>query len=629
MPRRRSERRAGWGLVFSAPKSVSLMTAAEPTLSQAHVAAVNQVLGYLESRLHLKRVDRDGRALPAAGLIAASFDHTTNAGSEPHLHTHVVVANASRSGDRWGAVEPFDWHVERRALAALFELDLRHQLDELGLSPDWRLRPDGLADLADVPRAAVRAASAQGRLAATAGRFVARNAASPQPWETRAAEAGFVAPPPPSPHAPGAAGPSLDDPGLRRAVGLRLTSRRSDFRRADVIETLASCWPGGASVDEATSWADHFCDQNVRVRSPTTQPRWATPASRRLDEELRSEIVERSGRSGGVGAASGVRFMGCDAGRTDLLSQAEVIESARAIWEESGLRVAVSAPDPMAEARWAVLTGLPPWRPGNRADVLVVDRADRRPSADLLRLVRAHQGGLVLVEGGTMPRLSNPASHGLTEAGDLVGRLMSGPHRPWGSAMANEVESGWLVGRRAAETLLSDWRSAGDGSVLVALGIEEIRALNRAAVGDSPRAAARGAERFETGDRVVVVRAGPGLPPFGTLGTVAQRSDDTVTFEWLDGAGRAGGAGASWAGGAGASGAGRAGRQETTTSDRRVLASVDLGYAVSPRVAAGLDLPLRLLGPVKALGPGRERVVASIEVAADRIRRDRGLEPTI
>ena len=192
--RRQSGRRAGWGLVFSAPKSVSLMAAADPKVATAQVAAVEGVIGYLESRLRLNRVDRDGSALKADGLLAACFDHTTNAASEPHLHTHVVVADAGRSGELWGAVQPFDWNVERGALATLFELELRHQMGELGWPLDWRLRPDGWADVADVPRTAVRAASVQGRRAAMAGRFAARQTATPQPWEARAAAAGFVAP---------------------------------------------------------------------------------------------------------------------------------------------------------------------------------------------------------------------------------------------------------------------------------------------------------------------------------------------------------------------------------------------------------------------------------------------------
>ena len=272
------------------------------------------------------------------------------------------------------------------------------------------------------------------------------------------------------------------------------------------------------------------------------------------------------------------------------------------------MRVAIDTPDSVSEARWGVLTGLPPWRPGHRADVLVVDRADRRPSADLLRLVRSHDGELLFVEGGTLPRLTNPASHGLADTGEPLERVMCDPHPPWGSPPRRELGCdlgrGPLLGRPAADALLRDWRAAGDGSLLVALGIEEIQALNRAAVGASR--AEQGPGRFESGDRVVVLKSGPGLPPFGTLGTVGSvgsigavgdRTGDAVAFDW-HGGGR------------------------TTTADRRLLASVDLGYTVSPRVAAGVDLPLRLFGPAEAIGPGRgrERVMVSVERAADRSR---------
>src|SRR5258708_6470850 len=107
--RRRADRWPGWGFVFSAPKSVSLLAASDPNVAEAHVAAVDRVLAHLESRLLLKKVDLDRRPLRAEGILAASFDHSTNAASEPHLHTHVVVANLSRSGPHWGAVHSADW----------------------------------------------------------------------------------------------------------------------------------------------------------------------------------------------------------------------------------------------------------------------------------------------------------------------------------------------------------------------------------------------------------------------------------------------------------------------------------------------------------------------------------------
>ena len=602
---RRRDRRPGWGLVFSAPKSVSLLAAVDANVAQAHVAAVDGVLDYLDSRLRLNRMDADHSLLHADGLVAASFDHTTNAGSEPHLHTHVVVANMSRSGDKWGTLHSADWYSDRAALSALFELGLRHQLGERGWPLDWRLRPDGLSDLADVPRAVVRAASFQGRRANSAGRFAARASATPQPWEERTADAGFVTPTQPDGdgrrHQPG-----MDDPGLERSVSLRLTSRRSDFRRADVIETLASCWPGGASVAAATTWADNFCGKSTPVPSPTSQPRWTTTASRRLDDELVRELTERpvarvAGLAEVATSAEGVLFMGSDAGRSALLAQAEAIAMAGVAWEAAGLRVAVSASDPVGEIRWSVLTGLRAFRPGDRADVLVVDQADRRPTADLIRLARAHEGDLIFVEGGTLPRLTNPASHGLVEAADRLGRVTSGPCQPWGSPAGPDPGSSRLIGRQAADALLHEWRGAGDDSVMVALGIEEMRGLNRAALGsDRP---ARGPDRFQPGDRVVVFRSGAGLPSFGTFGVVGDRTNRSVGFDWATG-------------------------DRTVTSDHRTLASIDFGYAVSARLGASIDRPLRVLGPAAALSRGRglERVISALEVPSVGPGWDRSLD---
>lgn len=641
-------RRGGWDLVFAAPKSVSLLhtsSAAERSagILAAHVAAVEGVVRLVEERLQLRRQGPDGTALRAEGLLGAAFDHELNAASEPHLHTHVLVANLSCSGGVWGSVWGGEWFVGRSALAALYQLELRDQLERSGWRLEWRLRPDGLADLAEIPRAAVRAASTQSRLAAAAGRFPARAGAEPQPWRARVAAAapdGGVAAGGPERsgdaepgRGPAGRGPAnLDDPALARAVTVRLTVRRSDFRVADVVVALAACHARGAGAAQSWEWAQRFCAANRPVPSPTTGRRWTTEAARQADERLSALLDERRERAARpvdpavvdhVTARAGltsevteqvraltagpaeVHFLGAEAGRTALLGQAEVLAACRDVWARAGKRVAVTSPTADGALRWRVLAGLAAHRPGERPDVLVVDRADRMTTSELTRLAAGTGARLIFVEGGTLPRLTNPASHGLVDALERAARQFCPPPAEWTPARPGEPPVGpeGLVGRAAAAALLAGWYDRTDGPLLVGLGLEEVGALNRAVLG-RPAGRPDGPRSFEAGDRVVVLRGRPGLPPYATFGTVTwsrdaggrpTRARQEVRIAWADGS-------------------------STTTADRRVLAAVGFGYAATPWLAARTSGPLMVLGPADALGRARDRVVDDVTLTRSRDR---------
>lgn len=628
---RPSRRRGGWDLMFSAPKSVSLLAAQSRgeeavTVRDAHRAAVSDVMGRLEADLAVRRRP-DGRRTRADGLVAAAFEHSANAAGEPHLHSHVLVANLSRSDGVWGAVET-PWHVERRALGALYQLGLRHHLHQAGWELDWRVRPDGLADLADVASSAIRAASGQSRLVAVAGRFEARRRAeaqvadrpdppgsgdvvgTPLPPATRASHRRDQ----PRSRRP-MAGP--DDDALGRRVEVRLAGRRSDFRAADVVVALAASLPRGCPVGEALAWADRFCSRMEPVPSPSTGPRWTTRGARRIDDELVEALTQRAAGAAttaaiaatGVtvtealaGGQAPVSVLVCAPGRSALLAQAEVLAECRARWESRGATVAVDTPTEEAARRWSLLSGIARHCPGGKPDVLVVDQADRRTSSELLRLTRRAGAQVVFVEGGTMPRLTNPTSHGLMEAADRLGRHRPPPFSPWVLESGRSVSIDLPSGREAAEQLLARWDRAGRQPVLVGLGPEEVHGLNRAAVGeDRPE---RGPGRYRAGDRIVVVHRVAGLPPAGTLGTVAEAPADgpggQLMIAWADGG-------------------------HSAVASGRDLARLGFGYAVTPRLAAGVDRPLMVLGPAAAIARGRERVVDEVVQARQPSGRDRAL----
>ncbi len=249
----RRGRRAGWDLIFAAPKSLSLLAATVSergeSIVEAHQRAVGEAIGHMERRhLTIRRSGAPDGRVPALGCVAAAFDHRTSAAAEPHLHSHLILANLGQlPGGAWGAISS-GWWVSRHALAAIYQLGLRHHLDAAGWRLDWRLRPDGLPDLAAVPRAAVRATSTQRKATVALGRFEGRRRATPQPWRARAADAGFEpGQGAPWPRHPRSANVALEAPELNAAVAARLAATRSAFRESDVIVALGGLSSGRGS----------------------------------------------------------------------------------------------------------------------------------------------------------------------------------------------------------------------------------------------------------------------------------------------------------------------------------------------------------------------------------------------
>jgi len=93
------DRRPGYDLTFSAPKSASLLWAfgteeVRDAISVAHDRAVERVLDHLSAEACYARRGAGGSQLiEAEGFIAAAFRHRTSRAGDPQIHTHVVVAN--------------------------------------------------------------------------------------------------------------------------------------------------------------------------------------------------------------------------------------------------------------------------------------------------------------------------------------------------------------------------------------------------------------------------------------------------------------------------------------------------------------------------------------------------------
>jgi conjugative relaxase-like TrwC/TraI family protein len=169
------KRTPGFDACFKAPKSVSLLWAfgdriqvGDRTLDLvveiAQDEAVREALGYLEASAATGRRGRNGVAqMDSSGFVAAVFRQRPSRAGDPHLHSHVLIANMCRGNDgRWGALDARLIYAHAKAAGYLYETHLRHRLSsELGL--EWTQVENGIADVAGVPEAMIEHFSKRSR----------------------------------------------------------------------------------------------------------------------------------------------------------------------------------------------------------------------------------------------------------------------------------------------------------------------------------------------------------------------------------------------------------------------------------------------------------------------------------
>ena len=276
-------------LTFTQPKSVSVLWALAPpavagAIEEANTAALSSACGYVEEHgLWLN----DGST--GSGMAAAVFAHHTSRASDPHLHTHVVMANLTRSPDGHRAIGALSLSPVVRTAGFLYQAQLRHEITiRLGL--EWGEVRYGVAQLGAVPgplravfsrrREQVERTMAEhhgssvrsARLAALVDRpereVAKREEDLRVEWRARAEQAGF------DPHAvtgPDAPeqwqrqnGPPVDFPtvpmnvgrlrppdvGQTRTLGDLGFDDVSSFSRAEVLEALSARASQGAAISE-------------------------------------------------------------------------------------------------------------------------------------------------------------------------------------------------------------------------------------------------------------------------------------------------------------------------------------------------------------------------------------------
>lgn len=102
-----NKHRPGYDLTFSAPKSVSMMAliGGDKRLIEAHNQAVAVAMKEVEALASVRSM-KDGKSqtVITGNLVVAMFNHDTSRDLDPQLHTHAVVANATKHDGKWQAL---------------------------------------------------------------------------------------------------------------------------------------------------------------------------------------------------------------------------------------------------------------------------------------------------------------------------------------------------------------------------------------------------------------------------------------------------------------------------------------------------------------------------------------------
>ncbi|MDR1189156.1 MAG: relaxase domain-containing protein [Bifidobacteriaceae bacterium] len=185
---------AGYDFTFSVPKSVSTLWAVadagtQALIADAHHAAVGEVLEFMERQVACTRVgaaSRDGSVVQAdvTGLVAAAFDHYDSRAGDPHLHTHMVIANRvqATADHGWRSLDGRPLHAATVALSECHQAVLMDRLSRMfGVGWDTRIRGrhrNPSWDIAGVDEALIAEFSTRARgIDVRAGRLVEEYAA--------------------------------------------------------------------------------------------------------------------------------------------------------------------------------------------------------------------------------------------------------------------------------------------------------------------------------------------------------------------------------------------------------------------------------------------------------------------
>jgi len=472
----------GFDLTFSAPKSVSLTWAlggegAGAEVAAAHRASVAAALDYMEREACWTRRGHGGREfVHGNGFIAAAYLHRSSRAGDPQLHTHVLVANATRGPDgRWTRLYHPAIYDHAKTAGYIYEANLRHELTRM-LGVRWQEVANGIAEIegfdpehlrafstrrAEILAATAPDASARARQVATLetrkakGRDLTEESLRER-WRSTAEEIGLDRDTIRRTFGRGQAG--------REAIGASaveeaLTSRASHFDRRDVIQAVADQLRAGAPAAEVEGVADAFLarDTIVAIGESAKGPRFTTRRVWDIEQGALAAAREMAAGSG-HGVVAEIAVARVLATRSTIKADQRAMvgrltrggEQLVVVVGEAGTGktfATVAAAEAWAGAGVGLRVAAPTWRAANvlRSEgldaisvarllaeldagrqrlpprsVLLVDEAGMADSATLARLIdhaRAAEAKLVLV--------GDPARLGEIEAGGLFAAIVA------------------------------------------------------------------------------------------------------------------------------------------------------------------------------------------------------------
>jgi conjugative relaxase-like TrwC/TraI family protein len=405
----------GFDLTFSAPKSVSLTWALGGPKVAAEVKAAYQrsvevALNYMQREACWTRRGKGGATfVKGNGFIAAGYAHRSSRNGDPQLHTHVLIANATKGPDgKWTRLYHPAIFEHAQTASYIYEAHLRHELTRR-LAVEWQPPRKGIAEIkgfadewlkafstrrAEILEAVGPDASARARQVATLATRKTKEALElgnlRVRWQAKAEEIG------------------LDREALTQTMGNQVelaakltpkqldrevTAHASHFDRRDAIRAVANMLPNGAPGHEIESVADAFLAsgsvitvaETAKGTRYTTQRIWEL--ERKALETAERMAAEPRGEAGDLVAARVV------AARPTLNpGQREMVgrllagrEGIVVVIGEAGTGksfATVAAAEGWARANFELRAAAPTWRAAN---VLSAEGLEATTVAGLLR----------------------------------------------------------------------------------------------------------------------------------------------------------------------------------------------------------------------------------------------------
>ena len=155
-----NEKRAGYDLCFSAPKSVSMAYCLDEhrdNIMAAHNKAVEETLKLIEQNEIYVRVtkDKETERIHTDNMLCGKFNHYVSRNQDPQIHTHCVILNHSFYNGQRYAISNENFYENKLLYGQIYRNYLANNLQEHGFKIEVTDRGKGFFELAGIDREAI------------------------------------------------------------------------------------------------------------------------------------------------------------------------------------------------------------------------------------------------------------------------------------------------------------------------------------------------------------------------------------------------------------------------------------------------------------------------------------------